>query len=181
MDATRRHWLLGSLGFAAWTEIASAWQEAQSATTYKTLTPADAAEIDALAATILPSDDTPGAREAGVIFFIDRALTTFDSDKRDAYREGMLAVQRTRASIFPDSASIAALTPEQQMELMRAIEKTEFFELLRTHVMLGFLGPPSYGGNRDQVGWKLIGFEHRMAFTPPFGFYDAAAMKEDGK
>ena len=31
---------------------------------------------------------------------------------------------------------------------------------------------PAYGGNRDRVGWKLIGFEDTHAFYPPFGYYD---------
>jgi hypothetical protein len=31
---------------------------------------------------------------------------------------------------------------------------------------------PTYGGNRDGVGWKLIGFEDRHTFQPPFGYYD---------
>ena len=35
-----------------------------------------AAEIEAIAARIIPSDATPGAREAGVVYFIDRALST---------------------------------------------------------------------------------------------------------
>ncbi len=42
--------------------------------------------------------------------------------------------------------------------------------------MYGFLGNPSYGGNRDHVGWKLIGFEDRMAFQPPFGYYDGGGQ-----
>lgn len=39
-----------------------------------------AAEIESLAEAILPEDDTPGAPEAGVIYFIDRALVTFSRD-----------------------------------------------------------------------------------------------------
>lgn len=75
--------------------------------------------------------------------------------------------------MFPGSASIASLSSDRRIQLIRAIETTEFFELLRTHTLYGFLGNPSYGGNRDRVGWKLIGFEDRMAYQPPFGYYDA--------
>jgi gluconate 2-dehydrogenase gamma chain len=39
--------------------------------------------------------------------------------------------------------------------------------------ILGFLSNPEYGGNRDKVGWKLIGFEDTFAYEPPFGYYDA--------
>ena len=31
---------------------------------------------------------------------------------------------------------------------------------------------PAYGGNRDGVGWKLIGFDDQHAFQSPFGHYD---------
>jgi hypothetical protein len=37
---------------------------------------------------------------------------------------------------------------------------------------MGFLADPARGGNRGEVGWKLIGFDSSPAFTPPFGYYD---------
>ena len=122
---------------------------------------------------IVPSTDGPGAHEAGVVYFIDRALSTFDADLRETYQMGMASVQQKRKEMYPDSASVAALTSDQQIQLIHAIEKTEFFELLRTHTMYGLLGNPSYGGNRDRVGWKLIGFDDRMTYQPPFGYYEA--------
>jgi gluconate 2-dehydrogenase gamma chain len=134
---------------------------------------ATAEEVSANAAQILPSTDGPGATEAGVIFFIDHALKTFDADKAQIYRGGMAELQRVREKMFPASASMAELSGEQQIELVRAIEKSEFFELVRTQTLLGFLGNPSYGGNRNEVGWKYIGFEDRMTWEPPFGYYDA--------
>lgn len=60
----------------------------------------DAAEIEAIAAQIIPSDATPGAQGAGVIHFIDRALATFDKDKLNLYREGLRAAQAKRAEMF---------------------------------------------------------------------------------
>ena len=139
------------------------------------LDPATASDVAAIANQIIPSDDGPGAREAGVIYFIDRALSTFDAAKREACQKGIREVNDLRKKMFLDSTSIAALAPEQQIELIRAIETSEFFELLRTHTVLGFLGSPNYGGNQNQVGLKYIGFDDRMAFQPPFGYYDAEA------
>jgi gluconate 2-dehydrogenase gamma chain len=179
MQSTRRIWLSQCVGLAALADIAAAQQHAheavQSSTPppFQTLDAAMATEIDAITSQIIPSTDTPGAHEAGVIYFIDRALSTFDSDLREAYRTGMADVQQKRKEMFPSSASIAALSSEQQIELIHAIEATDFFELLRTHTLYGFLGNPSYGGNRDHIGWKLIGFDDRMAYQPPFGYYDA--------
>ena len=185
MDLSRRQWVLASLGFASASEIIAAQQHAHQAVTsnprpaFGYFDVATAAEIEAIASQILPSDETPGAREAGVIYFIDGALTTFDKDKQAAYRSGLAAIQIKRKELFPGSRSIASLTGDQQIALIHAIEKLEFFELLRMHTLIGFLGAPSYGGNRDQVGWKLIGFEDRMAFAPPFGYYDRVKDADD--
>src|SRR5438105_4643827 len=170
MDLSRRQWLAASAGMAAWPEMVAAQQHAHEAIrssprpAFDYLDPAGALEIEALIAQIIPSDETPGAREAGVIYFIDRALSTFAQDKRDAYRAGIAEVQGKRKALFPASASIASLSGAQQIELLLAIDKSAFFELLRLHTVLGFLGPPSYGGNRNAVGWKLIGFEDEMSF-----------------
>ena len=136
------------------------------------LSAATAAELEALAAQIVPSGDTPGAREAGVIFFIDRALATFARHERQAYREGLAAVQAKRKELFPASVSIVSLSAADATELLRAIETSQFFELLRTHTIMGYLGNPSLGGNRGRAGWQAIGFEDRHGFQTPFGYYD---------
>lgn len=131
-----------------------------------------AAELEAIASAIIPSDETPGAKEAGVIFFIDRALATFDHDKRELYRKGLAGAQDERLAMFPGSQSIAALSSGQRAALLKSIEKTEFFEALREHVIIGFLAGPEWGGNRGKAGWKLIGFDDAGGFQPPFGYYD---------
>ena len=61
-----------------------------------------------------------------------------------------------------------ALAAEQQDEVLHALEdgKIElesvgsklFFGLLLKNTEEGFFSDPMYGGNRDKVGWKLIGF-----------------------
>jgi gluconate 2-dehydrogenase gamma chain len=40
----------------------------------------------------------------------------------------------------------------------------------------GMFALPSYGGNRDHIGWKLLGFTHQHVWAPPFGFYDAGLV-----
>ena len=166
------------MGAAAWAAVASAQEHAHR--TAAGATPAqfeffkasEAADIATITEQILPSGDGPGAKEAGIVYFIDRALTTFDASLQPSYRKGLSEVKDVRGRMFPSSTSVASLPQDQQLELVRAIEKTDFFETVRTHTLLGFLGNPSYGGNRDKVGWKHIGFEMRMAWAPPFGYYD---------
>ncbi len=180
---SRRDWILGSAGIIAWREIAAAQQHAHASVMsgapakFETLDAATAADIAAIASQIIPSDDGPGAAEAGVVYFIDRALATFAADRRKEYDEGMAAVQEKRRALFPDSTDIASLPHAKQIQIVRTVESTAFFDLLRTHTLMGFLGNPSYGGNRGKVGWKHIGFDDSMAFQPPFGYYDAAILK----
>ena len=60
------------------------------------------------------------------------------------------------------------LTPAQQDEVLHGLEdgKIElesvssklFFGLLLRNTEEGFFSDPMYGGNRDKIGWKLIGF-----------------------
>lgn len=174
---TRRSLLFSTISAATFSDIAEAQQHAQSAgvsnAPFRYLSAADAAEIDALAVQIIPSSDgTPGAKEAGCIRFIDRALETFDREKRDLYRDGLAAVQKKRVELFPESRTIAGLENSQAIALLKSIEPSEFFSLLRTHVVMGFLAVPEWGGNQGMVGWAHIGLEHQMSFHPPFGFYD---------
>ncbi|HEX3352171.1 MAG TPA: gluconate 2-dehydrogenase subunit 3 family protein [Terriglobales bacterium] len=141
------------------------------------LSPEQGIEIEAVAAQIIPSDETPGAREAGVVYFIDRALVTFDRDKQPAYIQGLKDLANKTKSLFPQADKFSSLSRAQQMQLLEAIEQTEFFELLRLHTIMGFLALPEYGGNHGEVGWKLIGFENKGVYSPPFGYYDAEIEK----
>jgi gluconate 2-dehydrogenase gamma chain len=159
-------------------EIVAAQEHAHQATQspaptkFEYLTPELATEIEAIAAQIIPSDESPGAREARVIYFIDRALTTFDKDKQPIYVKGMKALDAKRRKMFKASTKFSDLTTEQQIKLLKAFEKNEFFEMVRMHTIMGFLADPSYGGNYNKIGWNHIGFKDDFYFKPPFGFYD---------
>jgi Gluconate 2-dehydrogenase subunit 3 len=66
------------------------------------------------------------------------------------------------------------LTSAQQIQLLTAIENTPFFNMVRTHTITGMFASPAHGGNGNEAGWKLIGFEDTLDFKPPLGYYDAA-------
>src|SRR5258708_712288 len=165
MPVSRRDWMFAAV---CWADILGAQTPAPQLTWFDA---AAAAEIKAIAAEIIPETDTPGAEGAGVIWFIDRALAGYDRDKRDLYARGLRETQSRRAEMFPGSASIASLFPARRIELLRAIETTEFFRQVRFHTILGFFGHPMHGGNRDMAGWKMLGLEHSMQYAPPFGSY----------
>jgi len=107
-----------------------------------------------------------------VIYFIDRALMTFDKDKQSQYVKGLRELQAKQKKMFPKSARFSELSSQQQIALLKKIEKTDFFDLVRVHTVMGYFADPEYGGNFNQAGWKLIGFQDQFNFKPPFGFYD---------
>lgn len=199
-DLSRRTFLLraGSGLTAAW--VSANWPALLSAATHarhaaksaappklEVFTPEQAAEIDAIAARIIPADDTPGAHEAGVVYFIDRGLNTFYADDQKTYREGLPEFQARVSEMFPGVARFSAGTPEQQDEILGSFDEKalssrrpfqarpgaqNFFETLRQHTLAGFLIDPDFGGNHDGAGWKVIGREREHVFQPPFGYYD---------
>jgi gluconate 2-dehydrogenase gamma chain len=132
----------------------------------------EAADVEAVASQIIPTDDSPGAREAGVVYFIDRALATFLSQLAGDYRAQLAAFQAAFHERHPSAASFASLTSDQQVEYLKGVDQTPFFSTTRLLTLLGMFSLPTYGGNRDGVGWKLLGFEDAHVFRPPFGYYD---------
>jgi gluconate 2-dehydrogenase gamma chain len=154
-------------------EQASAVQAAKGA--FKTLRPEEAAEFAAIAARIIPTDDTPGATEAGVIYFIDQVLGTSRPEALAPMREGLSTLQASARSIY-QASTFRGLEDAQKDALLQAIETTPFFETMRYLTIAGMFSSPEYGGNRGGVGWRLIGFEDRHMWQPPFGFYDATQI-----
>jgi hypothetical protein len=163
-------------------------QAAQSSAPPKFLffSPEQSKEIDAITSRIIPTDDLPGAHEAGVVYFIDHALMSFAVDDQKTYRDGLVDLQARVHETIPGVANFSDATPAQQDEILhtfddhsnarsrpfrpRAAAKS-FFDTLRTHTILAFLiDPDSTGGNG--VGWTVIGRERDHMFKPPFGYYD---------
>lgn len=180
------------------------------------LDPHQRATVEAAMARIIPTDDTPGAREAGTIDFVDHYLSgigyiyalpdgsgfeELTGRRADAWQQRVdLARSKYTAGVAElDRLCHERLTydfvdldEEQQDEMLRVIERAgspeaarawrdtpaiayggpvepalqqtsaeadlDFFNLLVTHTRQGFLADPIYGGNRDRVGWQVIGF-----------------------
>jgi gluconate 2-dehydrogenase gamma chain len=150
-------------------------------------TPEQAIEIDAISSRIIPSDGTPGAHEAGVVYFIDRALATFAVDDQKTYRDGLPEFAARTKELFPSLDKFSAATHEQQDEILASLDQQlpaqrrpnrprpagqSFFETLRTHTVVAFFLDPDSGGDPNAIGWKLIGRERQHMFQPPFGYYD---------
>ncbi len=143
----------------------------------RSLSPEEAANIEAIAARIIPTTNTPGATEAGVVHFFDNAFAAEMRDRLDDVRAGLA---RLDAGIG-ESTRFAALPPDEQDARLREIEDSYFFGLMREMTIFGFFAMSEYGGNRKHAGWELIGFQgHNGGWTNPFGYYDAEVHGGNG-
>lgn len=187
----------------------------------------EAETVDALTARILPgSRDDPGAREAGVVYYIDRTLggaglgyslktytqgpfpvvteepvTVTAASSRDIYDYASIAPEQIgrygyqsvlspqeiyrRGLAFLDAytqgeheSDFVDLTEEQQDQVLTAMDEETatgfegpsakaFFTQLRNDTIEGMFSDPMYGGNRDLVGWRLIGYPGAQRFYTP--------------
>jgi len=155
----------------------AAHQVTQAQPALSVLTPEQAAEVEAFASRIIPTDDTPGAREAGVVYFIDRGLATWAKDQQPIFMEGLTKLSADVGAKVRGQTRLSGLTPAQQDDVLRSIEQTPFFGAMRFATLAGMFSLPSYGGNRDFAGWKLVGQESAMEFKAPFGWYDQPANR----
>lgn len=189
-DSSRRAFLSRSgtaLG-AAWLSMSfpsllraaeSTWKQKTTDPSLKVLSEAEAAELDAVTSQIFPSDGTPGAREVGVVNFIDGSLESFNSGLIEPLRNAVADIQAKTAALFPGESLMSGLGNDDQIAVMKTIESEPYFGLIRFLTLVGMFSHPSYGGNRDRMGWKLLGFDDRHAWIPPFGYYDAEYSRED--
>jgi gluconate 2-dehydrogenase gamma chain len=132
--------------------------------------------VEAMAAQIIPTDSSPGAREARVVHFIDQALASFARDKQSDYVKGLQNLQTKVKQVYPEASLFSALTSEQQIKVLTEIERTPFFALVRTHTIIGFCSRPEHGGNHNKVGWELIGYDDSLKHEPHFGYYDGQSQ-----
>ena len=177
---------------------------------YRYLTPPEVRFLDAAAARLIPADELgPGAKEAGVTYFIDQQLVSSWGTHGRNYRLGPwqegTPQQGFQSPLTPQEIYRAAireinihctkqygknfnfLNPEQQDEVLHAMEGDKidiqavssrlFFGLLWRNTQEGFFADPIHGGNRDKIGWKLIGFpgvaagnytEHMDKYNVPY-------------
>ena len=49
---------------------------------------------------------------------------------------------------------------------------------MRYLTIAGMFALPEYGGNRENIGYQLIGFDDQHVWQPPFGFYDADYLEK---
>ena len=87
------------------------------------------------------------------------AASLADVDLRRKYRQGLPLFDQVAREIH--TADFVDLTAEQQDEALAEVQRRNrpFVSLLTCHSIEGLLCAPEYGGNRDGLGWALVGFD----------------------
>jgi len=157
----RRRTLLGAGLFAA-AGAAVSCGRAKSTGEWRYFTDDEARTVDAIAAQFIPADADPGAKEAGVVHYIDIQLSKRFKKHRAVYREGLATVDAISRASF--GKRFVDLADAQQVEVLNSTEEHSkvFFSLILSHTRQGFYGDPRHGGNRNRASWRML----RLA-TPP--------------
>jgi gluconate 2-dehydrogenase gamma chain len=142
---------------------------------YANLNATEAATLEAVVARLIPSDaNGPGALDAGAARYIDGALGNALAAQRPVYAAGLAALDAYARSTA--GRSFVELAAEQQDAVLTDLEENRaggftpgaaaFFEVVLGHTLEGTFGDPHYGGNRDYIGWELLGYPGlRLAVT----------------
>ncbi len=155
----------GTVAMTAWSGLAEISSGDPLQTTYKALTAPQAATLGAIAEQLVPADDYPGAKEAGVVQFIDSKLAgPYGKFYVDRYEAGLATVDKVSHKIA--GGDFASLSSEQQVNVLRALEAgiegdpsaQKFFRLIAEHTFEGYYGDPEHGANRNGESWKMLGF-----------------------
>ena len=152
------------------------------------LTAEQAREIEAIVEQLIPADElSVSGKDAGCAVFIDRQLAGHDGTYERLYQQGpfvadiepgseQLPRERYRVGLeqlgkyCQDTFGkrFSELDSEQRDKVLTGMETGEirfegieskvFFAQLLQNTMEGFFADPIYGGNRDMVSWKMLGF-----------------------
>ena len=131
------------------------------------LNPQERRTAEAVFERMFPADaDSPGATAIGVVDYVDRALAGAYQDQKETYRQGLAALDRVSQTSY--HALFADLRARQQDAVIERFEagtlpdfltpdQQTFFMMLRAHLQEGLFADPLYGGNKNKLGWRVLG------------------------
>jgi gluconate 2-dehydrogenase gamma chain len=132
---------------------------------FRFFNPAQAAAVEAVTDQIIPADDQPGAKQAGVVHYVDLLLTGVRKDLGPSYIQGIQHLEALAHGMngkafvelpFADQTKVLEKLEHDQTPITKGMNGGEFFGLMRRHTLEGFFGDPDH--NRDSAGWKVLGF-----------------------
>jgi gluconate 2-dehydrogenase gamma chain len=140
---------------------------------YRFFTPEEALCVIALCEQIIPKDQSPGATDAGVIYYIDRQLSGVFQYDQETYRNGIKSLQNyCRIKSGKSFESLPAMEQVKVMKLMESSQigerdwsggkASDFFNLILSHTMQGFYGSPIHGGNKNYMSFEMLRIDYPL-------------------
>ena len=130
------------------------------------LTIDEAKVVEALCSQIIPADEWPGAKEAGVLYYIENQLAGPLAGFASDYKSGIAALTGAAQKRFGKAFTEVAFTEQKQwleeIDGSHDSELNRFWQLVIDHTMQGFYGSPKHGGNKDEASWKMLGIADVM-------------------
>jgi gluconate 2-dehydrogenase gamma chain len=138
---------------------------------WRFLTEQESVLLDSLVEQIIPTDEWPGGRDAGVTNFIDKQLIGPYTRYQETYRKGLFAIQETCKIKF--QKQFESLPWDEQTKFLQTMElgkmegplwekgfDREFFGMVINHSMQGFYGSPRHGGNKNNVSYQMLKLDY---------------------
>ncbi|MCD7937324.1 MAG: gluconate 2-dehydrogenase subunit 3 family protein [Tannerellaceae bacterium] len=138
---------------------------------YRSFSSAQADCIGAICEQIIPTDEYPGAIDAGVVNFIDRQIQIRFPEWKKMYEDGIRSINSYCKAIY--KKEFAEVPWEEQTKILMAMERNElpeeywqaisqrhFFHQVRYHTMMGFYGAPHHGGNKEYVSYRMMNLNY---------------------
>jgi gluconate 2-dehydrogenase gamma chain len=126
----------------------------------------EARVVEAICDQVIPADDAPGAKQAGVLYYIDRQLAGPLKRFAAAYHDGLSklgsACRRRTGRDFTELSFSEQTQFLGDIDARRVEELQSFWNLVVDHTMQGFYGSPDHGGNRDGASWNMLGIADVM-------------------
>ncbi len=165
-QSTRRQFIKQSaLAFSGTSLLAACARKPKSR--WRFFTENEAKLVDIITEQIIPTDEFPGAIEAGCLNFIDKQLVGAYQRYQNDYRNGLVSLEKTCADEY--NLSFAELDWDSQTAVLEKLQagdmddslwpdvsSSNFFQLVRDHTMQGFYGSPRHGGNKNYLSYKIL-------------------------
>lgn len=167
---TRRHFLaLSVVGVGGMCLLSQCTSSPLSR--WRFLTEQESILLDALAEQMIPTDEWPGGKDAGVTNFIDQQLKGPYTRFQETYRKGLMAIQETCKVKY--QKRFEQLHWDEQTRFLETMEAgkmggnywkegfdRQFFGLIRDHSMQGYYGSPRHGGNKNNISYKMMKLDY---------------------
>ncbi len=149
---------------------------------FKFFTPYQATVVEEVTSLIIPSDDDPGAREAGIVFEIDKIINNSNIHK-EIYTKGIEWLDYMAEKIS-DKESFIDLSDKEKIKVLRMADSAKLSHIHKGYLFIRYRVTRAarkffYTVKRQTIevfytgetGWKVVGYEGPPQWSGHFDYY----------